>query len=196
MKIWTAFCALTAAASVLVWLAGAPHALIWQADAWPHAPWTLWTAALVHLKPSHFLGNLLAWAALAVLGRNAGADGRDALALALAWPLATLGLLAWPAVGQYHGLSVLTHAAAALLWVRMSMCDELKWVSRVLVFGLLIKLWQERGWANPIGFDAGWGFNVVYAAHLSGALAGLAVGALLLWLPAWRRQAVARQAAP
>ena len=45
--------------------------------------------------------------------------------------------------------------------------------------GLLVKLRLERAWAVPIGFDSGWAFNVIYAAHLTGAVAGAALALLL-----------------
>ena len=44
---------------------------------------------------------------------------------------------------------------------------------------LLVKLRLERAWAVPIGFDSGWAFNVIYAAHLTGAVAGAALALLL-----------------
>ena len=49
----------------------------------------------------------------------------------------------------------------------------------LLAGGLLIKLRLERAWAVPIGFDSGWAFNVIYAAHLTGAVAGAALALLL-----------------
>ena len=193
---WPLLCGLIAGASTLAWWAGAPASWVWSAHGWEHAPWTLWSAALVHQTLAHGVGNLLALGALAVLGRSGGAGRRDALALALAWPLGTLGLLAWPQVTHYWGLSVVTHAAAALLWVRLSMAPSTRWVGRALMAGLVFKLWWERGWAVPLAFDAGWGFNVTYAAHLSGALAGVGTGALLLWLPVWLHRPAPGQSVP
>jgi hypothetical protein len=35
-----------------------------------------------------------------------------------------------------------------------------------------LKLIAERAWSQPVAFDPSWGSNVVYAAHLTGALAG------------------------
>lgn len=50
----------------------------------------------------------------------------------------------------------------------------------------------ERGWSLPVGFDAGWGFNVVFAVHLSGAITGallaLGLNTLASMRPARRHQ--------
>ncbi len=180
---WPAVCLLLIAASALVgWLGSggalAPDALVWQRDDWPHAPWTWWTAPLWHRVAAHALANSLALGALAVLGAALGARPRDALALLLAWPLGTLALALAPEVGTYYGLSGTVHAAAAVLALRALRGPEARALGLLLGGGLLIKLALERGWAVPIAFDSGWGFNVVHAAHLSGALAGVAMGAL------------------
>jgi hypothetical protein len=54
----------------------------------------------------------------------------------------------------------------------------LKPFSALLFGALALKLLAERAWAQPVAFDPSWGFNVVYAAHLTGTLAGVACGAL------------------
>ena len=140
----------------------------------------------MHFLPTHGLANALALGALAVLGAALPAPPRDALALLLAWPLGTLALLAWPTVGGYYGLSGLVHAAAAVLAVRALRAPSTRWLGHLLAAGLVLKLGLERGWALPAGFDADWGFNVVYAAHLTGALVG-ATAALLLDMVRFRR---------
>ena len=112
LRAWPLLCALLGAASVAVWLAtGAaaqeplsPAALLWHPAAWWQRPWTLWTAALVHLTGVHLAANLLALGAVAVLGRALDAGRPATLALLVAWPLTTLTLLAWPQVGGYGGL--------------------------------------------------------------------------------------------
>lgn len=191
---WPIVCALLIGASALLWLAGIaglepPQFWIWRAADWRQQPWTLWTASLVHFLFAHGLANALALAALAVLGAGLAAEPSDALALLLAWPLGTLALLAWPQVGGYWGLSGPVHAAAAVLAVRALRAPPTRWLGGLLAGGLALKLLLERGWALPVGFDSGWGFNVVYAAHLSGALAGAALALLLDGLAALRRQA-------
>jgi membrane associated rhomboid family serine protease len=180
---WPATCLLLGAAGLLAILtATSGPALarwIWRADQWPAAPWTLWTAPLVHFVLPHALGNALALAALAVLGRALAAPPRDALALLLAWPLGTLGLQHWPQVAGYWGLSGTVHAAAGVLAVRALAAPATRWLGLLLSGGLAVKLALERGWAVPVAFDSSWGFNVVSAAHLSGALAGACLALLL-----------------
>ncbi|MDO5290379.1 MAG: hypothetical protein Q4F13_12190 [Pseudomonadota bacterium] len=181
---WPLTCLWIAAASGVLGLAATlggwlPQSLIWHVGHWPQAPWTLWTAALVHFLPAHGLANALALAALAALGAALGASRRDALALLLAWPLGTLALLRWPQVGGYYGLSLLIHAASAVLAVRALASARTRWLGLLLAGGLCIKLALERGWRVPVGFDSGWGFNVVFAAHLSGAVAGAALALTL-----------------
>jgi len=172
------------AASGLLWLAAveglaSPQHLAWRADGWQAAPWTLWTAPLEHFMLAHALANGLALAALAALGSMLSAQPRDALALLLAWPLSTLGLLLWPQVGGFYGLSGLIHAAAAILALRAIMSSTTYRYGQWLAAGLLFKLALEHGWDTPVGFDTGWGFNVVYAAHLTGAGAGAAMALVL-----------------
>ncbi|HMT17875.1 MAG TPA: hypothetical protein PKD71_11725 [Ottowia sp.] len=180
---WPLTCLLLVVASALVgWAAGRPglppEALAWHRADWPGAPWTLWSGPLLHRLAPHALANMLALGALAVLGAALAARPRDALALLLAWPLGTLGLRCWPQVAAYWGLSGTIHAAAAVLALRALATPERRWLGLLLGGGLAIKLALERGWSVPIGFDTGWGFNVVFAAHLSGAIAGalLALG--------------------
>lgn len=179
-RLWPLTCALLIAASGALWLAGVrglvlPQAWMWQAEHWRSQPWTLWTGPLLHFLGAHLAGNALALAALAVLGAALPARRSDALALGLAWPLGTLALLAWPTVGGYYGLSGPVHAAAAILALRALQAPPLRWPGLLLAGGLLIKLALERAWAVPVGFDSGWGFNVVFAAHLGSAAVGAAL---------------------
>jgi len=190
---WPLACLLLIVASALAGLAVAsgrlpPELLTWRRGDWPHAPWTLWSGALLHRLAPHALANMLALAALAVLGATLGARPRDALALLLAWPLGTLGLRCWPQVAAYWGLSGPIHAAAAVLALRALTTADTRWLGLLLGGGLSVKLALEHGWESPIGFDAGWGFNVVFAAHLSGALAGTLL-ALALNVAGWVRLA-------
>ncbi len=182
--VWPTTCALLIGASVAAWFAGSsgwlrPQFWIWHADHWRVQPWTLWSAPLMHFLPTHGLANVLALGALAILGAALPARPRDTLALLLAWPVATLALLAWPSIGGYYGLSGLVHTAAAVLAVRAMLLRHTRQIGLLLTSGLALKLVLERGWALPIGFDGGWGFNVVYAAHLTGAVAGVACALLL-----------------
>lgn len=190
---WPLSCLLMATASAYLGLAGArgwlaPQLLIWHADFWPHLPWTLWTAPLVHFLPAQGLAGALLLAALGVLGAALGASGREVLALLLACPLAMLALLHWPQVGGYWGFPLLIHAAAAALSVRALLQPQLRWLGLLMAGGLIIKLRLERGWQLPVAFDSGWGTNVVLAAHLSGAVAGALMAAWLAALAALLRR--------
>ena len=176
---WLIACCIPAWASVCLsagiqhhWLARQPW--VWRADLGWSSFWTLWTAPLVNITPFHSLSNLLALAAVGVLGYAVDARPREALALLIAWPLTTLGLLLWPALQWYAGLSGLIHAAAAIVAWRALTQRGTRGMGALLAAGLLIKLLSERGWAIPAAFDSNWGFNVVYAAHLSGTVTGLA----------------------
>lgn len=191
MRAWLAICAvLGVGAAAVAWGHGfaspfeelASEPLAWQAARWTTHPWTLWTAAWLHVSPGSLAGNLLALAALAIAGAALGADGITASALALAWPLTAIGLLAWPQVDAYAGLGGPIHAAAAVLGVHIARRTPHRWLA-VLVFGALgIKLVAERAWAQPVAFDPSWGSNVVYAAHLAGTLVGAWCACLLDWL--------------
>lgn len=176
---WVATCLVLIAVSLALWLLPA------HADPATWRPWTPWITPLLHLNGPHLLANTLALGALAVLGAALPAPPRDALALCLAWPLGTWALRLWPEVGAFQGLSGTVHAAAAILaWraLRRPATRQLGWL---LGLGLLLKLALERGWAEPVRFDPAWGFNVVVAAHLTGAVAGAALAALLDGLARW-----------
>jgi len=184
LKAWITLCGVLAVASVAAWAAGPAAAplLQWDRTLWLQQPWTLWTASLVHLSAAHLLGNLLTLGALAVLGSSLGAGQAATRALIVAWPLGTLALLAWPQVRQYSGMSGLIHAAVAVLWAHAVVHRRAYPLSFVLFVGMGIKLLSEHAWLTPVSFDPSWGFNVVYAAHLSGTLVGAACGmAAAVW---------------
>jgi membrane associated rhomboid family serine protease len=187
MKAWLAVCGLLGGGSVLVaWLTGvAPpvpewpaHPLAWQASNGWRQPWTLWTSAWVHTSLGNLGGNLLALVGLAVAGAALGARRPAAIALLAAWPVSTLALLAWPEVTHFSGLGGVIHAAAAVLGMHAAARPSLKPLSPLLFAALGLKLLAERAWSQPVAFDPSWGFNVVYAAHLTGAFAGIVFGAL------------------
>jgi rhomboid family GlyGly-CTERM serine protease len=181
---WPLLCAVLGAMSVAVWLAtGATaheplptSALLWHPTAWWQRPWTLWTAALVHLTGVHLAANLLALGAVAVLGRALDAGRPATLAVLVAWPLTTLTLLAWPQVGGYGGLSGLIHAQVLVLWSLLAIKNVASPLAIALLAGTAFKLLMEHAWSQPQAFDPNWGFNVVYAAHLGGALVGTGCG--------------------
>lgn len=159
-----------------------PHPLAWEAAIWLRDPWTLWTSAWVHTSVGNLSGNLLAIAGLAVAGASLGLGRRAAMALLVAWPMSTLGLLIWPQVTHYSGLGGAIHAAAAVLGMHVAARPALKPFSPLLFAALGLKLLVERAWTQPVAFDPSWGFNVVYAAHLTGTLAGAACGGVAVLL--------------
>jgi hypothetical protein len=178
LRAWLSICALLAGGSATVALVPDAGALAWDAQGWLMRPWTLWTSAWVHTSAVSLGGNLLAVAALAVLGAALGAGRTAAIALLVAWPLGTIMLLSWPQVANYGGLGGPIHAAVAVLGMHMAGRAEYKAFSPLLFGVLALKLLAERGWSQPVAFDLSWGSNVVYAAHLTGALAGAACGAI------------------
>jgi membrane associated rhomboid family serine protease len=190
LKAWLAVCALLAGGSIAVaWMAGvvppadelATYPLAWNAAGWLARPWTLWTSAWVHTSAGNLGGNLLAIAALAVLGAALRAGRAAAAALLVAWPAGVLALLLWPQVTSYGGLGGPIHAAAMVLATVVARRPSLKPLSPLLFAGMGLKLIAEQGWSHPVAFDPSWGFNVVYAGHLTSALAGVACG----WLAGW-----------
>lgn len=185
MRAWLVVCGVLGGGSVAVaWASGlvspvhelTAHPLAWEAHHWVSRPWTLWTSAWVHTSGGSLAGNLLALTGLAVLGAAVGVGRAAAGALTLAWPLATLALLLWPEVTSYAGLGGPIHAAAAVLGMHVLRRPALKPFSLLLFGALGLKLLAERGWAQPVAFDPSWGFNVVFAAHLTGTLSGVLCG--------------------
>lgn len=165
--------------STVVWFTDTGSALSWRADLWQLQPWTLWTSALSHLSGTHLRANLLALAALALLGHALQADARAALAWLMAWPIVSLTLPCWPQITAYSGLSGLLHAGVGVLWAWSAVQKTNQPWSFVLLCGLGLKLLTEHAWSQPVRPDSGWDFAVVQAAHLSGALSGAAIGLLL-----------------
>lgn len=163
-----------------------PLALVWHALGWPHHPWMLWTASLIHLSGAQALVNLGALLVLAVLGVFLRARWPATLAVLLAWPLGTLALACWPEVPYYAGMSGLLMSMLSVLWVQAALQTGTRMVSFVLFTTLALKLWSEHAWSQPLVFDPYWGFNVVNAAHLTGAVAGAASALLVRALVALR----------
>lgn len=186
-RAWLMACALLGAGALAVAAAGrlAPelqqatrHPLAWDAVGWVLRPWTLWTAAWVHDSAGSLAGNLLAVVALAVFGASRGAGRAAAAALLMAWPLGIAALLLWPEVTSYTGLGGPVHAAAMVLWAQLALGGGQKPLSFILFCGMALKLMIEAAWIHPVAFDPGWGGNIVYAAHLTGAVSGAACGLL------------------
>ena len=163
-------------ACLLVWLLDSPTVLQWDADQWTRRIWSLWSSALLHRSAWHLCANLLVLGTLALLGWAWRLPVSATLAWLLAWPLGTLALLAWPGIHLYAGLSGLLHAGLAVAWARVAVFGADRPLSFLLLTGLVLKLLDEHGWSQPVAFSARWGFDIVNAAHLSGALAGASSG--------------------
>ena len=163
----------------------------WQADQWTRAPWTLWTSAFVHLSGRHAAVNLASLLALGILARQWRCPARSLLAALWAWPFGVAALTAWPEVSSYSGLSGPLHGLASVLAVQQLVTvwraeRRVSLAALALLSGVGLKLGIEQGWSHPIVWDPDWGFQVVRAAHLSGAACGLAAVLLVL---AFRRPA-------
>jgi hypothetical protein len=186
LKAWFAACALIAGGSLLAAAipgsqeatGGQLHFLAWSPAHWAAHPWTLWTAAWVSSSDGSLGANLLAFIILSVLGAAFGAGRAAAIALLVAWPLGTLALLLWPQAPEYNGLGEPVHAAAMVLAGALAGRSSLKPFAPLAIAAMGLKLLAERAWSQPVAFDPSWGSNVVYAAHLTGAAAGLLCGSV------------------
>ena len=147
--------------------------------------WRLVTGNLVHLSWSHLLLNLaglgLVWALFGqALGTRAWAATFMVCALGV-----SLGVLLLDAgISWYVGLSGVLHG----LFAAGAVADRnIKPGTRVLILGLFAtKLLWEQVYGSLPGTTAAAGGNVIVEAHLYGALAGVAAGAIMgyLWKPA------------
>ncbi|MBL0918872.1 MAG: hypothetical protein IBJ14_09220 [Hydrogenophaga sp.] len=190
-RAWLLLCVLHGVASMLMWWAREPavQALTWHADDWPSHAWTLWTSAWVHLNTPHLIGNQLALGALTATGWMRRPPLSAALAWALSWPLLQASLILWPQVGHAVGLSGLLHAGVAVLGLHLLMGAAPRgarpW-GATLLGGLLFKVMLERGWYHPVVLNADTDLPVVQAAHLTGVVWGVLLGALSAF---WARRA-------
>lgn len=200
-RSWLWLCAVHGIASLLMWWSGtgATSAFVWRANGWIQQTWTLWTSAWVHLSTVHLVSNLLALGGVAAAGWVLRPDTRCTLAWWLAWPLSQVSLLLWPSVDYAAGLSGLMHAGTLLLAVqlalgRMPMRGGRFW-GLLLMWGVLTKVVLERGWSQPLVWQADTGIQVVLAAHVTGAFWGVLLGlGLGLW-PGARSSAGAKKPA-
>ena len=159
--------------------------LAWQALAWVPTlawsePWRWWSAAWVHLSGGHLLANLAGAVLVLLLGGVARLPREAAWAWALAWPLTHLGLLLWPALSRYGGLSGVLHAGVAVAAVTLGWCGEQRRervLGVLLLAGLCAKVIGERPWVHALVTPAGWDIVVAPMAHASGAVCGV----LLAW---------------
>lgn len=154
------------------------YAWDWQPGLAASQPWRALTAAFVHWSTGHLLANLAGLALLAWLGQRAGCGRSDTLAWALAWPLTHLALLLLPALAHYGGLSGVLHAGVAVvawrLW-RPQPGDMARgrWIGRLMLLGLALKLALEQPFGEPLRRWPGWDIAIAPLAHATGAAAGL-----------------------
>jgi hypothetical protein len=193
-RAWLLLCVLHGVASMLLWWAdpSAVDALTWRASQWPSQAWTLWTSAWVHLNTPHLVGNQLALGALTAMGWVLRPPLSAVLAWAVSWPLLQAGLVLWPLVGYAVGLSGVLHAGVAVLGLHLLMGAAPRgarpW-GATLLGGLLLKVMLERGWYHPVLRDTEADMPVVQAAHLTGVVCGVVLGAAAAW---WARRALGR----
>jgi rhomboid family GlyGly-CTERM serine protease len=183
---WPGLCLALGLGSLYAWSGDRQYLLVWHTDGWAHHPWQLWTASLAHLSSAHLLINLAALLAMAVLGVFLQVGRSAVFACLLAWPLGTLALSLWPGIGYYSGMSGLLMAMLAVLAVFASTQAGTRGIGIFLLIVLGFKLLTEHAWSQPLAFDPRWGFNVVYAAHLTGALTGALCAGVVEWLR-WRQ---------
>lgn len=208
-RAWLLVSALAAAGTLLVWWLPA-NGLDWQPGLALSEPWRAVTGAWVHWSPQHLAANLAGCAVVAALGWVARLPAPAALAWALAWPATQLGLLGWPALVHYGGLSGVLHAGVAVagVWLvvrpqalapreatdqasrttrtRPPGCplQTLRRIGAGILGGLTLKLVLEEPWGPLLRPLAGWDIAAAPVAHALGALMGLLAGAALL---AWSR---------
>ncbi|MFG6447488.1 rhombosortase [Roseateles sp. BYS180W] len=190
---WGSACALAALGATAVFLApaGLQAALEWRPELALTQPWRVCSAALVHLSLQHLLANLAGCLMLALLAWRAGLGWRTLAAWALAWPLTQLGLLAWPDLSRYGGLSGVLHAgvataALALLLGTARPSGAPRTVGALLLLGLALKVALEHPFGPALQTRAGWSIPIAPAAHFTGALAGVLGWAVVCALARWR----------
>jgi hypothetical protein len=185
---WLLLCALHGVASMLLWWAGEGlvQTMTWRADGWLSQPWTLWTSAWVHLSTPQLIVNQIALGALTAFAWVIRPTLACTIAWFLAWPLTQASLMWWPQIGYAVGLSGPLHAgvmvlAMQLMLRRIAIPKAQRW-GGLLALGVLAKLAIEQGWRFPVVWDSGNNMSVVQAAHLAGAIWGLALSALMGWI--------------
>jgi rhomboid family GlyGly-CTERM serine protease len=163
---------LAAGALLAWWLPGAW--LDWQPALAISQPWRWWTAAFVHWSAGHLAANLGAAIVVGAFGLAARVPWSFTLAWLAAWPL-THGLL-WlqPRLLHYGGLSGVLHAGVAVALVFLLARGERRQrgIAALVTAGLLVKLWLEAPWGEPLRHSAGWDIALAPIGHATGALAG------------------------
>jgi rhomboid family GlyGly-CTERM serine protease len=186
--LWLALSASLAAGAAVLWFAPR-EALDWQPARALGQPWRAWSAAFVHWTPWHLAANLFGCAVVAAFGVAAQVPARATAAWLAAWPVLHMALGMEPQLASYGGLSGLLHAGVAIAaWHLMGHdTGARRAIGWAVMAGLVVKVLLEQPWAAPTRTVAGWDFPLAPLAHATGALAGLACGALADALARWRR---------
>lgn len=184
---WPALALLLAAGALAA--SAAPAALLdWQPQLAWREPWRWFSAAFVHWSALHLSLNLIGTLVVAGWGQAARVPAAAALAWALAWPLTHLALLLQPGLGHYGGLSGVLHAGAAIVavWLLLREQGPRRWVGAAVLLGLFVKVALEAPWQGAAQAVPGLDFPLAPAAHASGLLVGVLLGALAArqWRPA------------
>ncbi len=180
-RVWAGLCAALALACALAWVADPAHNWAWQPVPWPQQIPLLRSAALAQADGVQMAASVIALVVLALLGLWLEAGARAAAAVLLAWPLGMAALAFWPSITSYSGLSGLACSMWAILGVHASLHSRMRWQGVALLTMLAAKLLADQAWSRPLGYDPNWGTNVLYAAHLSGALTGAGCAVVLRW---------------
>lgn len=160
----------------------------WQPALAATQPWRWWSAAFVHLSPSHLAMNLAGCAVLALLGWRAGAGLRATAAWLLSWPLTHLALGLQPGLLHYGGLSGVLHAGVAIVALHLARhgTGRHRLIGLLLGAGLVAKVLTETPWGPPTQAVAGWDFAVAPLAHATGVASGIAASLVTRWATARR----------
>ena len=188
---WWSVAAVLALGAIGAWWVDAQR-FDWQPGLAWQEPWRWWSAGWVHWSLGHLGANLAGTVLIAALGARAHADRADAWAWFVAWPLTQLGLLLQPALLHYGGLSGVLHAGVVIAAIGLVQRESglRRSVGWLILGGVALKVGLEQPWQGVLRQSPGWQIAIAPAAHLSGAVAGLACG---LAAAGWRwRQAKTR----
>ena len=184
---WWTVAACLALGSLAAWWTGSGR-LDWQPALAATQPWRWWSGAWVHWSWGHLVANLAGTALIAALGARARADRADAWAWFVAWPVTQLGLWLQPALQHYGGLSGVLHAGVVIAAIGLCQRESgpRRAVGALILGGVALKIGLEQPWHAVLRHTPGWGIAIAPAAHLSGALVGVACGVAAAY---WRQRA-------
>ncbi len=179
---WLGVAALLAACAAAGWVL--PRAALeWQPALALRQPWRALTPVGVHYSVEHLLANLAGLALAGAFGVVARVPVRLAGAWLAAWPLTHLGLWLRPDLTHYGGLSGVVHAgvAAVIAFILITGTRAQRVVGTLVLVGFGAKLLSEAPWGAALRHPAGWDIAVAPVVHTTGAVAGAACAALVLW---------------